>query len=329
MLMDHPSGVGLGSFWKGFREYTNYPNVMPLTDLNIIVYRAHSEPLQFFLELGFIGGLLALIIFFYLMSIAIKTILRIEDTRHKILCLGLGAALLASALHSIVDFPLHKPSSALQFWLLAGLLIGFAADLFNQKRLLSIKIKKTLSAIFLVCALIIAGFSTHLYSSYVPASMHHQKAMDAIYTDCTEAIDEIEKTLALSPYYFREHTSRIDIYSNCVKDDKRILPILNQELELDNANTKALIQRAYILLGTKNYPAAYKDFKRVADLLPHRPYGHYGIAQTLVVMGNYKLGIVELKKVVEKHPDFTDAKNQLENFKNQLAKKIPEGQTKQ
>ena len=311
MLTENPMGVGFGSFWKGFRGYTNYPEVIPHTDANIIIYRAHSEPLQYFLELGLFGGFLVLFIFFYLMTIGIRMILSIEQTKHKILCLGLCSSLLASALHGVVDFPLHKPSSALQFWVLAGLLVGFTNTLANNRKSFTTKQIRIALAAFALLVVIVTPLAVKLYTSHIPGSLHHQNAVLATDTDCDTAISEIEESLSNSPYFFRTHNSRIDIYFKCVKDDKKILPVLNQELAIDGSNVKAMLKRGYILLGQGKYESAYKDFNKIKQLLPHRVYGGYGIAQTLLSSGNIQQGLIELNKIIQEYPEFEDAKKQL------------------
>lgn len=310
MLMDNPMGVGFGSFWKGFREYTNYPEIIQVSDVNIIVYRAHSEPLQYFLELGLFGGLLALLIFFYLMAAGIKTILKINNPNHKILCFGITAALLASALHGVVDFPLHKPSSALQFWVLAGLLIGFTGTTLNAGKTVSYRQTKAVLVGFTLVIIASIVFSTHLYYSHINANLHHQNAILAN-KDCDRATSEIETALRYSPYYFRTHTARIDIYFRCEKDNKKILPVLNEELGLDKNNTKALIKRGYIYLENGEFELAYNDFNRIKTLLPHKVYGPYGIAQTLLSSGYTVQGLAELKAIIKQFPKFKDAKQQL------------------
>ena len=324
MLAENPMGVGFGSFWKGFREYTNHPEVIPMTDANIIVYRAHSEPLQYFLELGVFGGFLVLVIFFYLMTIGIKTVLSIENTKYKILCLGICSSLLTSSLHSVVDFPLHKPSSALQFWVLAGLLVGFSSTL----KISRFTAKQTKSALagFTLLLIVITPISANLYYNHIPANIHQRNAVLATDTDCDTAITEIEAALSRSPYFFRTHNSRIDIYFKCVKDNNKLLPVLNQELAIDNNNVKALLKRGYILLEQRHFEAAYKDFNKIKQLLPHRVYGKFGVAQTLLSSGNIQPAIIELKNIIKEHPEFNDAKKQLSNVEAFLktAKKKPQ-----
>lgn len=234
-----------------------------------------------------------------------------EKTKHKILCLGICSSLLASALHGVVDFPLHKPSSALQFWVLAGLLIGFATTLQKNKNVFNAKQKKSALVGFAVIVAITTPLSANLYYSHIPGNIHHQNAILATDTDCTTAVDEIETSLEHSPYFFRTHNSRIDIYFKCIKDNEIIFPVLNQELAIDDTNVKALIKRGYIHLEKGHFPAAYKDFSKIKQLLPHRVYGQYGIAQTLISSGNIQQGLIELNIIIKDHPEFDDAKKQL------------------
>ena len=68
MIKDNPIlGVGYGGFRIGFRDYmfSSVPIYRANEDNNLV--RLHSDPLQFFVELGIIGCLLAIYIFFILL----------------------------------------------------------------------------------------------------------------------------------------------------------------------------------------------------------------------------------------------------------------------
>lgn len=82
---------------------------------------AHSDYLQALQELGFIGfGIASAAAWFIFREVA-RAARKRHDLDAQTLALGCTAGMAALAIHSLVDFNLHQPSSALMFAWLAGM----------------------------------------------------------------------------------------------------------------------------------------------------------------------------------------------------------------
>jgi O-antigen ligase len=122
MLRDHPFGVGLGS-WRA--AYPAYARLAPTTDFSLTLqpWEAHCDPLEIFCETGILGGLA----FFLAIGATVRAALRPqagESTARKLGSLLISLGVIEVLLHSLVDFPLRRPASALLFHVWLGLLAG-------------------------------------------------------------------------------------------------------------------------------------------------------------------------------------------------------------
>jgi hypothetical protein len=117
MIRDFPLlGTGLGTFVYIFPRYQTI-------GASIVFDHAENDYIEFFSDLGLIGGALLWIgVFGFLLWV----LHRWSARRHPSivgLCLGCMAGVIALLLHSAVDFNLHIPANALLFFVL--LAVGF------------------------------------------------------------------------------------------------------------------------------------------------------------------------------------------------------------
>ena len=110
------TGAGLGAFQEGVYPWRRFA---PEFTFDF----AHNDYLQVIAELGIIGGLLALALGSWILWRLVSIILK-ANSRHLALAVGLIAALLGIALHSLVDFNLYIPANALAMAWLAGLAVS-------------------------------------------------------------------------------------------------------------------------------------------------------------------------------------------------------------
>ena len=106
-------GIGPGAFEDVFRIVT--PSYFSIR----FVY-AHNDYLEFFFEFGLLLGLV--IVFSFM--IWLKNVK--SRIRYHYLLSGVYGAISAVALHSVVDFNLQVPASALFVWMAVGLLANLS-----------------------------------------------------------------------------------------------------------------------------------------------------------------------------------------------------------
>jgi O-antigen ligase len=112
-------GVGLGAFGTAFSIYTQ-------SDGSIGVPQAHNDYLQVVADCGVLGGLIAL----WFLVVTFRAIwrgVRSQDPLMAGLALGAGGGIFAILVHSLFDFNLQLPSTALLFLVLSAVVAHISA----------------------------------------------------------------------------------------------------------------------------------------------------------------------------------------------------------
>lgn len=309
MFVENPVlGVGYGGFWKAFREYMNHPTLNPNSYESRYMYRLHNDLYQIFLELGLIGGLLAIGFYFFSIRAGISAIGSDIDDDDKLICFGLILALLASGIHSMVDFPLHKPSSAIQIFLWLGLLASF-----EKTKVIALDfLDKNAKILMLLIALVYVIATQTFYYKYLSGNHYFYKADIAIENgDCEAAKKYIDQSHQYFDFYFFSHLHRVDIYVQCEKSQEKLFNVINEELIWDDSNIQALLKRGDIYYQLGLYDRSLKDYSRVVAILPHRPLGAFKQAAAKIALGDIQTGVMELKRLEQAHPDYKPVKDLL------------------
>ncbi len=116
-------GVGMGAFETAYPQYSGDNSSLTLT-----VDRAHNDYLQILSDTGLIGGAIAL--WFILTTIfVVGRSLGSRDPFRAGLAIGSGAAIFSMSVHSIFDFNLQLPATALLFLILTAVSANLSASL--------------------------------------------------------------------------------------------------------------------------------------------------------------------------------------------------------
>lgn len=110
-------GIGLGGYQDAFTRFR--PESVPVDKL---VDFAHNDYLQLLAETGFVGFVAMLWALVGLGAFVVSRLLGRRDSFVKGLTMGAFCALAVAALHSLVDFGLHRPANALLVVVVAALL---------------------------------------------------------------------------------------------------------------------------------------------------------------------------------------------------------------
>ena len=108
------TGAGLGAYEYGLYRF-KVTSPMETVDF------AHNDYLQITAELGFVGAALAAALALWILWRLVSVVLWTRGSRNWELAVGLLGALLAIALHSLVDFNLYIPANALTLAWLTGI----------------------------------------------------------------------------------------------------------------------------------------------------------------------------------------------------------------
>ena len=294
-------GSGYGSFWKAFRPYTNHPNIIQRSDMHLYFFRLHSDPLQMLVELGITGILLFTVIIAMVFYYSYRLLIDTKDPVTQTMVIAMLLGIIASLTHSLVDFPLLKPSSAIQLWLYIGLLAGLYARTDTR---FSYPVDKSAAFPLGIGTLVLGFFLVHFYTSHLMESYYFRKSeLAGEDRNCTTAIDAIDKAVDFFPHNFFSHRHRVGVHVSCNKDAQKLYQVLNQELLWDDTNTLALMVHGDLLLQSGYPDLARKDYEKIAYLLPHRAEGKLGVAKVHIFIGDYVSAHSGLSELQDSHPD--------------------------
>lgn len=157
-LKDNPViGCGLGN-WKiasieyGKRHINGYT----------VPYHAHNDFLQFFSELGILGGLLYLSIFIFLFINLLFLLIKSKSMEYSLIYFILGCSLFVYALDASLNFPVARPLMQSSLILLIGMILYLINENKNFKLLFSTITAKIFFLLFLI--LIVLSTTIHIIS---------------------------------------------------------------------------------------------------------------------------------------------------------------------
>jgi len=309
-ILEHPlQGLGYGGIRVGFQPYAS--RVLP-TDLrteDTVLRELHSDPLQYFVELGLPGGLLAIVIFLVLIRSGFRILNSSEQNDSKLLILGFWLGLISCGAHALVDFPLRLPSSAAMFWLYAGILLG----LDNTHHIyIRYFLKRSMSLLVACVAIVGLLFSLPFYGAYLRSNHDLYNAVINLKKgNCIAAASAIENGLATFASDFMLLTAHAQIYTFCTFPPQQKLAVMNQVLALDSSILRARLTRA-ILYNEANRPElAIPEFEMVAEALPHRPYAYAGLGDSARLQSDDGRAHFYYQAALERKPDYEYVKHQL------------------
>lgn len=318
------AGVGYGAFWKGFREYMNHPKLNPNSYEYNYMYRLHNDLYQIFVELGLVGGFVFLAFGYYSIKSGVSAVRGDINDNEKIICLGLIVALFASGVHSLVDFPLHKPSSAIQIFLWLGLLASYD----TKKYITFDKVSTSIKVLIAFCIIIFISITQVFYYKYLLGNHYFYKADIALNSgECGSAKRYIDESQNYFSLYLPSHLKRVDIYIDCEKSDEKLFNVIDSELSWDDTNIHALLKRGDMYYRLGLYDRSLKDYSSAVAILPQRPLALMKVVIAKIALGDVQGGIKELQNLEQKFPDYTPVKNVLKQLNVTPKVTVPAGKS--
>ncbi len=325
MIKDKPLlGTGLGGFRIGFRPYM-FAN-LPLTqaDIDINLLRLHNDPLQFIVELGIpIGILISFVAVF--MMLLIWQVIKIEKTDGgQLIFIGVFLSLLASGVHSLVDFPIRKPSSAIQLSLWLGAFIGLYRQNFKSNKIFVTKfIFSSLLILSIGYGIVVLIF----YSKYIESNVYLKQAqINYFKKDCDQAKKQIKIGNDIFGLDYLSQSRLVQMYSFCGSSDVEKIKVMTSAIEYDFSNTRARLTRGHVYLSIGQLNSAKNDFEVIVRILPNRASGYIGLGDVATLDKKYKVAekyyleaLLKLNnKTVIPVRKIKNVKNRLKNIESYL-----------
>jgi O-antigen ligase len=306
-ILENPfTGLGYGGMRVGFLPYSSRLEPIESRTEDSVLRELHSDPLQYFVELGLPGGLLAIAIFFILVRRGWKTLSFTAMPEISALSLGFMLSLIAGATHAMVDFPLRLPTSAAMFWLYAGILLGL--DTTYHVRLTG----KSFRPLILLIGIAGVLFSVLFYRSYFIANHDlYQTVVKLQKGECLAAAKASEQGLETFASDFMLLTAHAQVYSVCTFPPDQKLEAMNRVLRLDPTNMRARLTRGDLYNRANKPHLAMADFEKITHALPHRPYAYAGLGDAARLQGDQLKARHYYLAALKRKPDYNYAKNKL------------------
>jgi len=311
-ILDHPlTGLGYGGMRVGFLPYASLRPIIFRTE-DTVVRELHSDPLQYFVELGVPGGLLFIAIFIIIARTGWKTISSSGTSRKAQLALGFWLALIAGATHAMVDFPLRLPTSAAMFWLYTGVLLGLGS---TQQLRMSGNSFRIVRPLLSTLGIIGLGFSLIFYKDYLTSNHDlHDAIVNLKKGECVAAAQAAEHGLEAFASDFMLLTAYAQIYSACSFHPSQQLAAMNRVLTLDPTNMRALLTRGDLYNRANKPNLAMADFEKIAIALPNRPYAYAGLGDSARLQSDILRARHYYRAALKRKPNYEYAKRQLETL---------------
>lgn len=305
------TGVGHGAFMLGFREYM-FANA-PLTEATESKYlvNLHNDFLQEFVELGVVGGVLFLSLYLWLLFRVWQITIHAAETT-RLYSIGILLALLAIGVHALVSFPFHLPTSALEFWVLAGIVMGIE----GKKITLSKRLAYIATGVILFSASLLLSYMGYYYLRYFHNSAQVLRLKQELTNqNCAPALN-----IASQLDFPQSYATKIYVpmaYNACYATDPQgSFEKMNAILAYDPNNSLARITRGTLFLKMNRPRDAANDFLNVTEILPHRPTAYIGLGHAAVTMGKIPLARDMYHKALAVDKDNAVAREMLEKLKS-------------
>ena len=316
-IADHPlTGLGAGGMRLGFLPYASaiLPNDLRTEDT--ILRELHNDPLQYFVELGFPGGLLFLLILYSLFRAGWRNLGKPTPLPDRLLTLALLGGLGASLAHSAVDFPLRLPASSAMFWLYAGWLLALSTSRSGKSA------GKPVSPRFLPTTLLFVGFlgllsGLALYPRLLSSNHFlYQAAYNLQTNHCRKAAGAARAGINRFPFDFMLWTALAQIYTACSFPHDQKREIMQAVLQQDPNNLRARSTLGFLLLDEGKPQEAITEFERVVRQLPHRALGYAGLGDACMALGEARKAREYYQAALRNNPQYEYVKERLRNLGN-------------
>lgn len=297
MISNHPIfGIGYGNFGikylayqaKYFENLENLKYAYKAADLK----QAHNEYFQAFIEGGFIGGGLFLLICILAVWHIIKQ-LKVDQSSNKIIRYGIFIIFITILIHSLVDSPLHVSSILIVFYFILGIIpVLNISYTFRIKSFLS-KLIITVSFMILIIFIFFNGIKQYNgYKFWKNGVLEaKQKKWEFALTNYREAITNLSHKGELN-----FHLGSAMVMSG--EYSKGIFYLNKSLLNFQDKNIHLSLSYAYLKL--KNLELAEKYAKNVLSMFPDHLAPHLLLGEIYFEQGELEKSRYSLLKCINR-----------------------------
>ncbi|MBU0759171.1 MAG: O-antigen ligase family protein [Candidatus Omnitrophica bacterium] len=294
LLRERPFlGSGLGTFIYFFPRYRP-------VGFNLFANAAHNDYLQVAVELGILGLLCMIWIFYMMMRKAMATYLTSHSSFKKALSVGLFTGILSLSIHSLADFNLRIPANATLFSVLAGIVFSLRSGRERPEAYLEIALSRNrlrlLRPVFNVAILAWVLFIARFVAA-------EAVLMDAPAADMKCRIASLQKAVIILPgnnTYYKKlgqvYTSKssVELY----KEKNLLMALENYKIASDinpiDAWARIGVGDSYLYLG--RLEEARRAYEQAVELDPNNSYYLKKLGSVLAMMEETGEAVATLKR---------------------------------
>ena len=183
LIFDRPLvGVGVGNFEYNIPQYMSRRSLdlkMSMEELygrELMAFRAHNEYLEVWAETGILGFGVFCFLLYQIGKAAYGLLKRYVRGEEDLLAVGLVAAIAASLAHSFFSTNLQDPASAVQFWIVVGMVWSLKINAEGEERLGLLVTNAKRFAFGVTCAGVLVLIPTAVFGVRMLIGSHHYHA---------------------------------------------------------------------------------------------------------------------------------------------------------
>jgi len=319
MLKNRPLfGVGIGIFKMQYLFYQgelleDLPGYLPYYTNS---QEAHNEYLQLLVELGILG-LVSFLFIFYFFYKKILFVLFYENVsnREKTILWGLLMGISGFLIHCLFTFPLHVPALGMTFFGLMGVTVAYVNIMKDkndnvQKEETSKNIeiesliirRKSLLPAILISVIAVSLAILLVFRPYHAELLHFQGLRHTVDQDYNLALTKFEKAYRFNPYDGKNLLALGGTYLNLGNYEKAEEALIEAKHYYTDVNIFYNLGLIYAQKGL--FLEAEEEFKQSVYLNPHFTKGYHSIGLLYFQEKEFDKAIKQWNTLLTIEPDF-------------------------
>ena len=329
MIKDKPIlGSGIGSFKMNYLFYQAefLKNNSYYLKYSGNAKEAHNEYLQLLAEVGILG-LVSFLIIFYFFYKKILFILFYENisTQEKSILLGLLLGITVFLIHCLFTFPLHVPALGMTFFGIMGLSVAYIGTINIKKRdeqkENALNTKKNnvfrnrnilLLSIILLSIIDFCLLNSLVFRPYYAELLYFQGLRHTVDQDHDLALMKFKKAYWFNPYDGKNLHALGGTYLNLKNYKKAEKLLVKAKHYLNDINTFYNLGLVYSQIDL--YKKAEDEFKQAIYLNPKYDKAYYDLGYLYFMQEKFDDTIKQWNKILEIEPNFPNKHIVLNNL---------------
>jgi len=277
---------------------------------------AHNEYLQLLVELGILGLISFLIIFYFFYKKILLVLFRENaSNQEKAILLGLLMGISGFLIHCLFTFPLHVPALGMTFFGIMGLTIAYIGTInikkrdeqkensTNSKNNSILPNRKSLLLSIIILSIAVVCFLNFLVFRPYYAELHHfQGLRHTVDQEYDLALMKFEQAYRFNPYDGKNLHALGGTYYKLKNYKKAEAFLVKAKHYLTDINTFYNLGLIYSQTGL--YIKAEEEFKQAVYLDPKFTKGYHYLGLLYFQQRDYNKAIEKWSKLLEIEPNF-------------------------